>query len=205
MTFSIVARCSETSALGIGVSTGSPAVGNRVPHVEANVGAIATQANTNIAYGTKGLKLLKLGFSPQTSLEAMLKEDSERETRQVVIMDKNGRTAVFTGEKTPPWKGHFSGEDLVVAGNMLAGEDVLGAMKQTYERSKAGFAERILESLEAGETAGGDKRGMLSSALVVANVERRKPYTALNLRVDFSQHPTKELRKIFKEYEKVAR
>jgi len=199
MTFSIVARCPETSALGVGVSTAAPAVGNRVPHIKANVGAIATQANTNIDYGIKGLKLLKLDFSPQTALEALLKEDPERETRQVIIIDKHGRTAAFTGKETITWKGHIVGRNFVIAGNMLTGEDVVEAMKTTFEHSKSELAERILETLEAGDKEGGDKRGKLSSALKVVDAVTEKPYAFLDLRVDVSSNPVVKLREILEE------
>jgi len=205
MTFSIVARCLTTRSLGVGVSTAAPAVGNRVSYVEANIGAIATQANTNINYGIKGLKLLKLGFSPQTCLEAMLKEDSERETRQVIIVDEEGRTAAFTGKENIPWKGHLKGRDFIVAGNMLVGKQVLEAMKKTFENSTGELAERILKALEAGDEAGGDKRGKLSAALVVADNKQEKTQPLINLRVDISLNPVKELRKIFEKYKKIMR
>lgn len=203
MTFSIVARCLTTRSLGVGVSTAAPAVGNRVSYVEANIGAIATQANTNINYGIKGLKLLKLGFSPKTCLEAMLKEDSERETRQVIIIDEEGRTAAFTGKENVPWKGHLKGRDFIVAGNMLVGKQVLEAMKEIFENSTGELTERILEALEAGDEAGGDKRGKLSAALVVADNKQEKTQPLINLRVDISLNPVKELRKIFEEYKKI--
>lgn len=202
MTFSIVVHCPKTSALGIGVSTAAPVMGNKVPHVEAGVGAIATQANTNINYGVKGLALLKLGFSPQTSLEAMLKEDLERGTRQVIIIDKYGQTAAFTGKETIYRKGHFVSKDFVIAGNMLAGEHILEVMKEEYENSEEELAERILVALEAGDEVGGDKRGKLSAALMVVGGRYRKPYSFLNLRVDFSPNPVRELREIFENYEK---
>lgn len=205
MTFSIVARCLTTRSLGVGVSTAAPAVGNRVSYVEANIGAIATQANTNINYGIKGLKLLKLGFSPQTCLEAMLKEDSERETRQVIIIDEEGRTAAFTGKENIPWKGHLKGRDFIVAGNMLVGKQVLEAMKKTFENSTGELAERILKALEAGDEAGGDKRGKLSAVLLVANNKQEKTQPLINLRVDISLNPVKELRKIFEKYKKIMR
>ena len=205
MTFSIVARYLTTRSLGVGVSTAAPAVGNRVSYVEANIGAIATQANTNINYGIKGLKLLKLGFSPQTCLEAMLKEDSERETRQVIIVDEEGRTAAFTGKENIPWKGHLKGRDFIVAGNMLVGKQVLEAMKKTFENSTGELAERILKALEAGDEAGGDKRGKLSAALVVADNKQEKTQPLINLRVDISLNPVKELRKIFEKYKKIMR
>jgi len=199
MTFSIVARCPKTLALGVCVSTAAPAVGSVVPHVEAKVGAIATQAQTNILYGINGLKLLKMGFSPKTALEAMLKEDPEREKRQVAIIDKNGRTAAFTGKETLEWKGHLIGENYVVAGNILAGAQVIKAMAQTFENSKGNLAERLLKALEAGQKAGGDKRGKASAALLVADKPPLPTRPLIDLRVDKHPNPVAELRRIWED------
>ena len=197
MTFSIVAYCPKTSVLGVAVATASIAVGNRVPHVKANVGAIATQAKTNIEYGIKGLKLLELGFSPKTVLESLLKEDSGREERQVIIVDAQGRTAAFTGRKTIEWKGHYVGENYAVAGNMLTGREVIEAMTKAFEESEnEKLAERLLKALEAGQEAGGDKRGKTSSALKVYGQNGK----FIDLRVDFHENPVEELRRIFKAY-----
>ncbi|KPV61735.1 MAG: hypothetical protein AOA66_1705 [Candidatus Bathyarchaeota archaeon BA2] len=182
--------------LGVCVSTAIPAVGNRVPHVEAGVGAIATQAKTNILYGTNGLKLLKTGLSPQATLETMLKEDPERELRQVIIIDKDGRTAAFTGRETIDWKGHLVGMDYAVAGNILVGNRVIESMAQTFESSKGELTERLIKALEAGQEAGGDKRGRASAALVVAS-QKRGPPPILDLRVDKHPDPVRELRRIF--------
>jgi len=192
----MVARCPKTLALGVCVSTAVPAVGNRVPHVEAGVGAIATQAETNILYGIKGLKLLKEGFSPEAILEAMLKEDPKRESRQVIIIDRDGRTAAFTGKETIGWKGHFIGKDYAVAGNMLVGSRVIEAMAKTFESSEGELAEKLLKALEAGQEAGGDKRGRMSAALLVAS-EQRETKPILDLRVDEHHNPVGELRRIF--------
>jgi len=205
-TFSIVARYPETSALGMCVSTAIPAVGSVVPHVEANVGVIATQGYTNIAYGIKGLKLLRMGFSPQTTLEALLREDSEREMRQVIIIDRLGRKAAFTGKENAEWKGHIIGEDYVAAGNMLVSDRVLKAMADTFESSNGRLAERLMQSLEAGEAAGGDKRGKMSAALiVVGGMEHPKTRPFLSLRVDLHEEPVKELRRAFDSYKKWLR
>ena len=193
----MVARCPKKLTLGVCVSTAVPAVGSRVPHVEAGVGAIATQAKTNVFYGINGLKLLKAGLSPQAALEAMLKEDPDRESRQVIIIDIEGRTATFTGKETIGWKGHLVGKDYVAAGNMLAGSKVIGAMAQTFENSKGELAERLLKALEAGQEAGGDKRGRMSAALLVMGREQRGNRPILDLRVDEHPNPVKELRRIF--------
>jgi len=201
-TFSIVARCAKTSALGVCVATAVPAVGSVVPHAEEVVGAIATQASTEISYGIKGLQLLKIGFSPQTALEAMLKEDEDRETRQVTIIDKEGRTAAFTGKKTIDWKGHFIGKNYAVAGNMLVGSKVLEAMAATFENSEGELAERLLKALEAGQKAGGDKRGKASAALLVVGERKVETRPFLDLRVDEHQDPVRELRRIYEAYKK---
>ena len=193
----MVARCPKTLTLGVCVSTAVPAVGSRVPHVEAGVGAVATQAKTNIFYGINGLKLLKAGLSPQAALEAMLNEDQDRESRQVIIIDIEGRTAAFTGKETIGWKGHLVGKDYVAAGNMLACSKVIGAMAQAFENSEGELAERLLKALEAGQEAGGDKRGRMSAALVVVGREQRGNRPILDLRVDEHPNPVRELRRIF--------
>jgi len=196
----MVARCPKAFALGVCVATAVPAVGSVVPHVEFGVGAIATQAYTNVLYGIKGLKLLKMGFSPQTALEAMLKEDPEREQRQVIIIDKEGRTAVFTGKETIDWKGHLVGKDYVVAGNMLVGSKVIEAMAHTFEDSKGELSERLMKALEAGQRAGGDKRGKKSAALLVKNHWEMGTRPFLDLRVDEHPEPVKELRRVYEAY-----
>jgi len=201
-TFSIVAKCAKTSALGVCVATAVPACGSVVPHVEEGVGAIATQASTEISYGIKGLQLLRIGFSPQTALEAMLKEDKARETRQVTIIDKDGRTAAFTGKKTVDWKGHLIGKNYAVAGNMLVESQVLEAMASIFESSEGDLAERLMKTLEAGQKAGGDKRGKVSAALLVVGERRIKTRPLLDLRVDLHQDPVKELRRIYEAYKK---
>jgi len=193
----MVARCPKTLTLGVCVSTAVPAVGNRVPHVEAGVGAIATQAKTNIFYGINGLKLLKAGLSPQAALEAMLNEDPDRESRQVIIIDSEGRTAVFTGKENIGWKGHLVGKDYVVAGNMLVSSQVIEAMAPTFEDSEGELAERLLKALEAGQEAGGDKRGRMSAALMIASQQRIKTRPILDLKVDGHHDPVKELKRIF--------
>jgi len=193
-----VARDPHTKALGVAVSTAVPAVGSVVPHVEAGIGAVATQAHTNILYGIEGLKLLKAGFSPQEALEIMLQSDLDREKRQVIIIDGKGRTAAFTGSKNGEWKGHLEGKDCVAAGNMLTASLVVKAMIKTYEATKGKLAERLLKGLEAGQEAGGDKRGSMSAALLVAGEQwRSATRPTLDLRVDAHHDPVVELRRIF--------
>ena len=188
--------------MGVCVSTASPAVRSRVPHVEAGVGAVATQAKTDILYGINGLKMLKKGFSPQKALGAMLKRDPERESRQVIIIDREGRKAAFTGKETSGWKGHLVGKDYVVAGNLLVGGRVIEAMAKIFESSEGLLAERLMRALEAGQEAGGDRRGRVSAALLVAGETQRRARPVLDLRVDEHKNPVKELRRIFESHKK---
>lgn len=199
-TFSLVARCPKTFSLGVCTSSAASAVRSRVPHVEARVGAIATQANTRALYGINGLKLLKKGFYPEVALKNMLKEDPDRETRQVIIIDGQGRTAAFTGKSTINWKGHLIGKDYVVAGNMLVGNKVIEAMAQTFENSRGVLAEKLIEALEAGQESGGDKRGKTSAALLVAGRNQKGIMPLIDLRVDDHPAPVDQLRRIFKDF-----
>lgn len=196
MTFSIVALDKKTHTLGVATATGSTYVGNRVPHVKEGVGAIATQAETEISYGVRGLELLKSGYTPKEALEKLLSEDSKREHRQVIIIDKHGRKAAFTGQKNIDYKGHIIREDCVVAGNMLVNENVLKEMVRAFEEEKGELARKLLRALEAGKEAGGDFRGERSAALIVAFP---KIDDKLVLKVNDHNEPIKELRKLLEQ------
>ena len=127
-TFSILAISSDSRLMGVAVASGSTSVGDRVPHVKPGVGVIATQAYTNVTYGIKGLELLTKGLSPKQALDRLLMKDSERELRQVAIMNLNGRKAVFTGTNAPEFRGEIVGESYVVVGNLLAAKEVVKSM-----------------------------------------------------------------------------
>lgn len=201
-TFSMVARCPETLALGVCVASGSLAVGSVVPHIEPGVGALAVQGYTNFFHGVNGLRLLREGRSPQEIVEILLREDSLREKRQIILIDLSGRRAAFTGRETPEWRGHVIGEDYVAAGNLLKSGRVLEEMTTAFEESRGEWlAERLMRALEAGERAGGDRRGSRSAALMVAEripIHESRPM--INLRVDMHEEPVKELRRIFEFY-----
>lgn len=194
MTFSITARCSTTGDLGIAISTAVPAVGRRCPFVKYGVGAIATQSFTNVRLGETGLKLLELGLTPEHAIEILLEEDEGRELRQAAAVDAQGRVFAYTGSKCVEWAGHVVGEDFAVAGNMLVGSQVVQEMKGSFESSSGELSERLLQALEAGQAAGGDKRGRQSAALLVGSKEDRLYY---NLRVDDHPDPVAELRRIY--------
>ena len=148
----------------------------------------------NTDLGRQGLALLEAGVDVKIALEALLQADSDRELRQVHGVDKSNRFA-FTGADCVEWAGHHVGDDFTVAGNMLAGPDVVGSMAAAFEASDGlELSERLLRALEAGQDAGGDKRGKQSAALLVASPEPRLYH---NLRVDDHADPVAELRRIY--------
>jgi len=197
-TFSMVARCERTGELGVCVSTAVPAVGSIVPHAELDVAAIATQATSNVVYGVKGLQLIKLGLSPTSALDALLREDEKREVRQVIMIDKDGRTAAFTGREAVEWSGHLTGRNYATAGNMLVGPQVIEAMAKAFQSTEAPLEERLMVALEAGQKAGGDKRGRVSAVLLVMKrLEDDSPRPWIDLRVDEHLDPVAELRRIY--------
>jgi uncharacterized Ntn-hydrolase superfamily protein len=191
MTWSIIAKDSETGQFGIAVATRFFAVGARVPFVAAGIGAIATQALVNPYYGIDGLKLLREGKSPRDIIESLKATDSGHAHRQLHIMDAGGHIAAHTGESCVDWCGHLQGNDFSIAGNMLAGPGVLDDTAAAY-RSNATlpFARRLIAAVYAGEAAGGDKRGKQSAALLIHGEEE---WPALDLRVDDHVDPLGEL------------
>jgi uncharacterized Ntn-hydrolase superfamily protein len=194
-TFSITARCKETGMLGVAVSTARPAVGSLAPYAKAGIGAISTQALVNPYYGIDGLRYLRELKDAKGVLQQILSEDEERERRQVAIVDANGTTAAFTGSETVPWQGHIEGDQFVVAGNMLTGPETLEAMVKTYESlNTEPFPERMLQTLQAGQQAGGDKRGKQSAALYIVHEEE---YPYVDIRVDEHQNPVQELMRVY--------
>jgi len=188
-TFSILAFSKNYKSIGVAVASGSTSVGARVPHVKPGVGAVATQAYTNIAYGVEGLKLLAMGFSPAEALKKLLAEDSGRERRQAALMDFAGRKAVFTGSIVPQWCGEIVGEDYIVIGNLLKNDKVIESMAVEFENSSGNLALRMAKALKAGSESGGDKRGEKSAALIVAGDND----VEVNLIVDFHENAVQEL------------
>jgi uncharacterized Ntn-hydrolase superfamily protein len=201
MTFSIVARSADGESWGVAVASKFLAVGSAVPAAVAGVGAIATQADANVAY--KGLALAHLddGATASVALQRLLDEDEGRDHRQVGLVDVEGSAATHTGRACIDWAGGETGEGYAVQGNCLAGEDVVLAMVAAYEASSPDLplAHRLLASLTAGDEAGGDKRGRQSAALLV--VREGAGYgggddIAVDLRVDDDVAPIPELARL---------
>ena len=188
MTFSVIALGRERGEMGVAVATGSTHVADRVPHLDPGVGAVVTQGYTLITYGPEGLRLLRAGLSPIRALKELLRRDPGRDYRQVGIMDVLGRAAAHTGDLTPAWHGHIVERGCLVLGNLIAGPEVLEAMrdalKKALEEGRA-LGEALLIALEAGSRAGGDLRGERSAALFLALPSGR----LLRLRVDDDPKP----------------
>jgi uncharacterized Ntn-hydrolase superfamily protein len=194
MTWSIIARDRATGQFGIAVATRFFAVGARVPYIAAGVGGIATQALVNPYYGIDGLKLLREGRHPRDIVESLIAADSGHASRQLHIMDAAGRIASHTGRECVDWCGHIEGGGFSIAGNMLAGERVLGDTAKTYLANQTlPFAQRLIAAMLAGEAAGGDKRGRQSAALLIHDEEE---WSALDLRVDDHADPLAELARL---------
>ena len=194
MTWSIIARDTATGQIGIAVATRFFAVGARVPHIAAGLGGIATQALVNPYYGIDGIRMLREGGSPQEIVNRLTGADDGRESRQLHILDAAGRIAAFTGKDCVDWCGHLAGEGFSIAGNMLAGADVLEETAKTYLAGESlPFARRLIAAMRAGEAAGGDKRGKQSAALLIHG---REEWSALDLRVDDHDDPLAELERL---------
>jgi uncharacterized Ntn-hydrolase superfamily protein len=194
-TFSIAARCARTGMFGVAVSTAVPGVGGICPFLRAGVGAVSTQSWVNPYLGIDGVTLLSKGMSAEAALDKLITEDPGRDVRQVGLVDRDGRSAAWSGKDCTPWFGHITGPDYAVQGNMLIGEPTIKTMAQAFERGAAlDLPERLLMVLEAGQAAGGDKRGRQSAALKVVHQEE---YPHLDLRVDEHRNPVAELRRVF--------
>lgn len=193
MTWSIVAR-DASGAFGVAIATRFFAVGALCPHAESGVGALSTQALVNPHYGRQGLELLRAGVPAPEVVKRLVAPDEGREHRQLHVVDAQGRIGQFTGAQCVDWCGAVHGGGFSVAGNMLANERVIRETAKAYEHSKASFPEKLIAALEAGEAAGGDKRGKQSAALLVFSSEQ---YPDLDLRVDDAAEPLAELRRLY--------
>ncbi|WP_150241215.1 DUF1028 domain-containing protein [Nocardiopsis quinghaiensis] len=193
-TFSIVAYDTAARTCGVAVSSRMPAIGALSVFAHADAGAVATQALINPLLGTDALDLLR-SHTAEDALHRVLGTDPAADSRQVAVVDRGGRAAAHTGSQTHPWCGHRVGVGYAVAGNILTGADTLDAMAERFE-SGAGdrMDERLLSALEAGQAAGGDRRGRQSAALYV---HTGHPYPYLDLRVDEHSDPVAELRRVY--------
>ena len=193
MTWSIIAR-DPSGAYGVAVASKFFAVGAICPHGEGGVGALSTQALPNPLWGYRGMRLLREGMAAQAVVEHLTRPDAGAEQRQFHVHDSKGGIAVHTGARCIDWCGHVVRPGISVAGNMLAGPDVVAATAYSFEASnEKSFARRLIAAMKAGEAKGGDKRGKQSAALMIWTTEE---YPAVNLRVDDHEDPLAELTRL---------
>ncbi len=194
MTWSILARNPVTGEIGAAVASRFLAVGALCPRVEGGLGAACTQALVNPYLAPAALQALRAGSPPQAALDALIAADAGRATRQLHVLAADGRSARHTGTDCVGWCGHLDGPDVSVAGNMLAGPTVLEATRDAFlGAALLPLAERLLRAMEAGEAAGGDRRGRQSAAIQVASADA---FPDLDLRADDHPDPLAELRRL---------
>jgi uncharacterized Ntn-hydrolase superfamily protein len=200
MTFSIVAFDPASGDLGIAVATKFPCVGAVVPAARAGVGAVATQAWSNAAFGPDGVAMLAQGRSAEETLEALLASDEGREDRQVGVVDANGGAVSFTGSRCMDWAGGITGDTYAAQGNILVGVEVVDAMARAFETGSGDLCDRLLSAVLAGDAAGGDRRGRQSAAMLVVREAggldgRTDRY--IDIRVDDHPQAATELARVF--------
>jgi uncharacterized Ntn-hydrolase superfamily protein len=194
MTWSIVARDPASGALGVAAASRFFAVGARVAFGAGGAGAIATQALVNPYYGIDGLRLLRHGSDPFEIIGSLTRQDPGSAHRQMHLVDCNGRVAAHTGHCCLEWSGHLCEDGVSVAGNMLVGPRVLSNTLQTWrDQSGSTFPRRLIAAMQAGEAAGGDRRGKQSACLIIFGAEE---WSLLDLRVDDHPEPLVELERL---------
>ena len=201
-TYSIVARDPKTGEMGVGVQSHWFSVGSVVSWGEAGLGVVATQSLVNKSFGLRGLDLLKQGMTPKEAVETLLSDDEGRDVRQVAILDTQGRVATHTGSKCIKYAGHETGDNFSVQANMMLKDTVWPAMAQAFEEHKGiPLPERIIKTLQAAESEGGDIRGKQSAAILIVKaepVENKWDDPSIDIRVEDHPDPLEELSRLLK-------
>ena len=204
MTFSIVACDLVEQSWGVAVASKFPAVGAVVPFARAGSGAVATQSFANTSFGPRGLDLMNTGLSAQKALNELLKDDPDRDLRQIGLVDAKGRSATFSGSGCFAWAGGIAGDGYAIQGNILASGRVVPAMEKAYLKAKGSLPQRLLSALLAGDRSGGDKRGRQSAAIYV--VKPNGGYGGyldrwIDYRVDDHENPVPRLGELLEMHE----
>lgn len=205
-TFSILGHDPETGEIGGAVQSRVFSVGTGVLWAEADIGVVATQAIVDVSYGPQSLALLRTGLSPEQIIKKVWDADPDprprdwsKQGRQFAVMNAKGEVAAYTGPRATAWAGHKVGKGCSAQGNILAGEAVVADMVAAFEKVKGHLSFRLLAALEAGQAAGGDKRGMQSAAMVVVKKDAGvwlHNDQVVRLQVDDHAEPIKELRRL---------
>jgi uncharacterized Ntn-hydrolase superfamily protein len=200
-TFSVVARDPESGYIAVAGTSNGFAYGSIVPHIEAGVGAIATQAIVNLNYAAEGMLDLREGLSATDAMVELLRNDPDTDgLHQVLIIDNQGNTACHTGENNYDTKGHISKMNFACAGNTLVNEDTLKSMTTYFEQSNEPFALKVIRTLQAGHEAGGDIRGIKSAAIKIVTGRRHEKFwegVVMDLRTDENKSPLEKLERLY--------
>ena len=209
-TFSILGYDPSTGEVGGAVQSRVFSVGNGVLWGEADAGIAATQAIVDVSYGPKSLALLRAGMTPAAIIKAVLESDPDprpadwtKEGRQFAVMDARGNYAAYTGPQATTWAGNKGGKYCTAQGNILAGEGVVNGMVDAFEKGEGHLSMRLMAALDAGQAAGGDKRGMQSAAMLIVKKNGGvwlNNDVVLRLQVDDSEGPLRELRRIVEKW-----
>ncbi|MCX5755011.1 MAG: DUF1028 domain-containing protein [Gemmatimonadetes bacterium] len=210
-TFSIVAMDPVTGEIGAAVQSRVFSVGNGVLWAEAGVGVVATQAIVDVGYGPQALAFLRQGFEAADVMKRVLDADTDPDTlrwskqgRQFAVLDAKGNIVTHTGPKATEWAGGklcAPPHKCAAQGNILAGSAVVDSMVARFERTEGPLRLRLVAALEGGQSAGGDKRGQQSAAMIITHVKKNCGVwlhndIILRLQVDDSPEPIKELRRL---------
>jgi uncharacterized Ntn-hydrolase superfamily protein len=192
VTFSVLATDGR-GAVGMAVSSSSPAVAARCIHLRAGVGGAASQNVTDPRLGPELLDALERGVDPQTALDDLVQGRPLVEHRQLAVLDVDGKAAAFSGQGALGVHHHRVGTGVVAAGNLLTDPQVVDAVVDAFEASSGELEERLLVALEAGLAAGGEAGPLRSAGLAVV---RTVPWRETDLRVDWHDEPVAELRRL---------
>jgi uncharacterized Ntn-hydrolase superfamily protein len=200
-TFSIVARDPASGEIGVAVQSHWFSVGSVVSWAEAGVGAVATQSFVDPGYGQRGLDLMRRGVSAPAALDRLVKADTQRDGRQVAMIDAQGRVSAYTGKSAIAAAGHHVGKSYSTQANLMANDRVWPAMASAYEAASGDLADKLMAALDAAQKAGGDVRGRQSAALVIVKAKSTgRPWVGadrvFDLRVDDHPEPLVELRRL---------
>jgi len=202
MTFSIIGIDKNKGEIGVANCSRFIAVGSLAPAAKLNIGAISTQALANVRYKEKGLELMKK-FKPEDVIKKLIFKDKQKERRQAILMNVKGESAGFTGKENMNYAGHTKGENCIVAGNRLKGEEVIKKTAEKFSKTKGGLGFRLIEALKDGLKAGGDigKFKFYSCSLLV--IKKQGGLLGLDerhidLRVDMAKNPLEELKRLYK-------
>jgi len=205
-TFSILGYDSITGEVGAAVQSRVFSVGNGVLWAEADVGVVATQAVVDVSYGPRAIAMLRQGGKPEDIVRSIWETDPDprprdwsKQGRQFAVMDAKGNVAAYTGPQASEWAGHRVARHVSAQGNILAGPGVVDSMVAAFQRTSGHLSLRLIAALDAGQAAGGDKRGMQSAAMVIVKKNGGvwlNNDVVLRLQVDDNPEPIKELRRL---------